>query len=267
MLHIHDYNTTEENTNLKRNKLQPLFNYAEVDLTGNPTLVDSPVGNGIQFTNDDHIGYKFNVSEPWPCPFDINQCFAGFTMSVWFKWEYVVSSYYRYYITLGDTFKVYRASDTTQSVISLRWNVDGQFTWFCGSEGNPGKWNLITWKINHTQTVCYLNGLKDYEKVKEMRDYPSYISNEIHFNKNLNAGNFSVGPLQLWAGGKSPVFILRLFKEGLTEHDDNWHSFITLPLFLDSNFGCCNELCICTDLNWPHNPVQTMFKIMFALLA
>ena len=151
--------------NLERPNLQPLFNQAEVNLTGNPTLVDSPVGNGIQLTNDGHVGYKFNVSEPWPCPFDINQCFAGFTMSVWFKWEYVVSSYYRFYILLGKTLRVYRPSGTTRNVIGLRWNVDGKFTWFYGSKGNPGKWNLITWKINHTHSVGYLNGLRDFEKI------------------------------------------------------------------------------------------------------
>ena len=166
--------------------------------------------------------YKFPVSQPWPCPFDMNQCLAGFTLSFWFKWDYIVSGYYRYYITLGDTSSVYRARDVTKNVVSLRWIADGIFSWFYGSKGKPGEWNLITWKVNHTHSVGYLNGLKRFEKPKKQFSGLSKIDNELHFNKNRNAGNFSVGPMQLWAGGKSPVFIWRLFQEGLGESDKNW---------------------------------------------
>ena len=79
----------------------------------------------------------------------------------------------------------------------------------------------------------YVNGLKTVQKLKETRNKPSDIKNEVYFNQNLNAGNFSVGPIQLWAGGKSPVFIWRLFQEGLNDYDENWELLSMWLLCLD----------------------------------
>ena len=220
-------NVTGGNFTLSKPYMLPNFIEAEVSVAGKPTIIASPVGNGIRFTNEDHIVYKFPVSEPWPCPFNITQCLTGFTMSFWFRWEYVISSYYRYYMTLGSTFSVYRPKTVTENTISMKWNADGKFSWYHGSFGNPGKWNLITWKVNRTHSVGYLNGLKWHiVRQRKTRNIPSDISNELHFNKNFNAGNFSVGPMQLWASGKSPVFIWRLFQEGLDDYNKKWLLFV-----------------------------------------
>ena len=202
---------------------RPLYNQAEINITGNPTTTICPVGNGIQFADEDHVVYKFPVSEPWPCPFDINNCSTGFTLSFWFKWDYIVRSYFRFYISLGDTFSLYRARAVTASVVSLKWKADGKFAWFYAARCYPNRWNLITWKVNHTHSVGYRNGLKIVERLKNPpKVLTSGITSELHLNKNLNAGNFSVGPMQLWAGGKSPVFIWRLFQEGLKDYGKNW---------------------------------------------
>ena len=219
MLHLANSNTTEGNISYTSG-CTPHLDHVEVMVIGNPRIVPSPVGNGIHFTDSDYVGYKILVSEPWPCPFDINQCQKGVTLSFWFRWEYVVSTYYRKYITLGNTFQVYRASGITNTMVSLRWNVDRKFSWYFSANPIPGEWNLVMWKVNDTHSVGYLNGLKRYTRLKETRSNPSDIVNELHINPHLNAGNFSVGQMQLWFGGKSPVFMWRLYQEGLPDYDD-----------------------------------------------
>ena len=187
-------------------------------VVGNPKIVLSPVGNGIHFTDSDNIGFKFFISESWPCPFDINQCPAGITLSFWFRWEYVISTFYKIYIALGNTFHVYRAPGNT--MVSLRWNVDREFSWYFSAHPVPGEWNLVMWMVNHTHNVGYLNGLKRYTQLKETKRNPSDIINELRINPNLNAGNFSLGQMLLWSGRKSPVFMWRLYQEGLRDYED-----------------------------------------------
>ena len=201
--------------------IQPLFNQTELTIIGNPIIVTSPVGKGIHIADDDNIVYKFPVSEPWPCPFDINQCLDGFTLSFWFRWSYVVSNYYRHYITLGKAFTVYRPPRRTDNLLQMRWNVDAEFSWYTSLQVIPGDWNLMMWIVNHTHNVGYLNGIKVTTRPKESRGFLSDISDEIHINTNGNAGGFAVGQMQLWAGRKSPVFMWRLFQEGLPDYDEN----------------------------------------------
>ena len=131
------------------------------------------------------------------------------------------------------TLWVYKASADTGNDISLRCNAGDKFSWYYGPKFNPDKWNLITWKVNNTHSVGYVNGLKTFQKLKVTGNMPSEIKNEVYFNPNLDAGNFSVGPLQLWASGKSPVFIWRLFPEGLNDYDENWELLSMWLLFWD----------------------------------
>ena len=203
--------------------LQPLFNEAEVITIGRTKVIDAPVGIGIRYTKRARTVYKFPVVEPWPCPFDISQCSSGLTLSLWFNWDYVVSSYYRYYINLGAGLSVYKASAQTKVVISLRWVSRHKESWYYGSEGAAGKWNLITWKLNNTHTVGYLNGFKKFEKTKRrLKRIPAgVIDNELHFNSRRNAGKFSVGPMHVWAGSKSPVYTWRMYQDGLNGHNEN----------------------------------------------
>ena len=218
LLHLPNSNLTDDNITLNLTDPRPLFNTAEVNITGKPTYTACPVGNGIHITDEDRIVYKFPVSEPWPCPFNINQCLTGFTLSFWFKWDYKAINNYIFYISLGTAFNVYRPP--ANNLTSLRWSADGEFTWYFGRVLQPDEWTLMTWKVNLTHSVGYINGFKMSENIKKMKSFPSDISNELHFNKNLNAGNFSVGPMQMWARGMSPVFIWRLYQEGLNEYDN-----------------------------------------------
>ena len=78
----------------------------------------------------------------------------------------------------------------------------------------------MMWMVNHTHSVGYLNGIKVQTRLKEKRVSLNDISDEIHINTNGNAGSFAVGQMRLWAGRKSPVFMWRLFHEGLSDYDE-----------------------------------------------
>ena len=202
--------------------LRPFFDHVEIITTGDPRIVSSPVGTGIRFAAEDRVSYKFPVSEPWLCPFYINQCPAGITLSFWFQCDSVVSNYYKYYITLGNTLLLYKQR-TNPSKVHLRWNVDNQFSWYSNVDIHPDQWHLITWIVNHTHNVVYKDGVKYRTRLKGPFDWsPERKGNTLHMNEYLNNGNFSVGPMQFWSGRKSPVFMWRLFQEGLRGYDDIW---------------------------------------------
>ena len=215
LLHLPNSNLTCGNITLTKSDLQPFFDHFNVILTGAPSIVASPVGNGIHLTTDDRAAYYFPVSEPWPCPFDITQCPSGITLSFWFRWDNLVSSYYRYFVSMGNTFLVYRQKNDLKPNLNLRWNVGKQFSWYNSINMKPGEWHLLTWMVNHTHSVGYRNGKKGKTRLKEISGRDEIKSNELNINRYLNTGNFSIGPIQVWSGRKSPVFIWRLFQEGM----------------------------------------------------
>ena len=221
LIHIPFSNLTKANASSNISDLQPHFNQFYAMISGNPTTISSPVGNGMCFTEEDHVVYKFPVSDPWPCPFYIKECPTGFTLSFWFRWEYVLSTYYRMYATFGNTLKIYRGPNVKNNRIDLRLNADQKFSWYFGVRLEPGKWNLVMWMVNDTHSVGYLNGLKQLTRKMDLKNKPSDITNEVLINPNFNAGNFSMGQMQIWSGRKSPVFIWRLYQEGLLDIDDN----------------------------------------------
>ena len=178
LLHVYHSNLTGGNIASNITDLKPLFDQVEVTLSGQPASIACPVGNGIHFTSADHFVCKFLVSEPWPCPFNINQCPSGFTLSFWFKWDFIAVTYEIYYISMGNAFSVYKPGGTG-NCISLRWNVAVHTSWYHCSKGNPCEWNLITWKANHTHSVGYLDGLKTSEQMKKTdKNFSNDISNE-----------------------------------------------------------------------------------------
>ena len=200
--------------------IQPFFKQTEMTVIGNPIIVTSPIGSGIHIVDNGKIIYKFFVSVPWPCPFDISRCPNGFTLSFWYRWEYVVSNYYSHYVTLGNTFTVNRPPNEPNDVMQMRWNVDRKFSWFTGLPVITGKWNLMMWMVNRTHNIGYVNVIKFETRLKEERRRLVNISDELHINTNRNAGSFTVGQMRFWAGHKSPVFMWRLFQEGLPDYDE-----------------------------------------------
>ena len=227
LLYITHSNITDGNISLATRDVRPLFDRSLVTITGSPEAVVSPVGPGIRLTKKDQIEYNFPVSKPWPCPFNIKQCSTGITLSLWFRWSYVVTAFQKRYVSLGRCFYLYRAERIKDNLIGLRWNDDRETanSWYGGFFVTPGKWTHITWVVNQTYAVWYRDGKKGSSRRKHnMPRLRCSVGKKLKFNAKLDKGDFSLGPIQLWAGRKSPVFIWRLFQEGLSEYSEDWLS-------------------------------------------
>ena len=222
LLYIPNSNLTVGSVDFNLTEPQPHFEQTEVTIQGNPEAVPSPVGNAIRFTDGDRVSYKLAISEPWPCPLNFSKCLTGVTLSFWFRWEFIVGDNYRHYITMGNTFRVYRRPRITSTMISMRWKIDSEYSWWAGANVVPREWNLVTWMVNRTHNVVYLNGLKHKTRSIKSKVILGGINNELYFNRNLKVGNFSLGQMKLWYGQKSPVFIWRIYQEGLLQNDDNY---------------------------------------------
>ena len=102
LISIPAINKSEANVTIGYRGRQPLFNRGEVIITGNPRVVQGPFGNAMSFTELDSVEYRFSVTQPFPCPFDILQCRNGFTMSFWIQLQNATVSLYREYMKLGN---------------------------------------------------------------------------------------------------------------------------------------------------------------------
>ena len=226
-MHIPNSNITEGKVKLSTTHLQSFYNEADVFITGNPTAVTSPIGNGTRLTPNDRVRYMFPVSAPWPCPFDINQCPNGVTLSIWFRWEYfVIILQQRRFVSLGNCMYLYRPNKVNNSLLSLRWVVNTRKLLYSGFSVTPGKWTHILWVVNTTHAVWYMNGLKGNIKAVLNKQLPRGLGRKLSFNEALDMGTFSIGALNMWAGRRSPVFMWRLYQEGLQNRDERWISNI-----------------------------------------
>ena len=221
LLRLPNSNLTEGNLSLSTPEFQPLYDQAEVSITGNPATVSSPVGNGILVTNENRIVYKVNVAQPWPCPFDFYQCTAGVTVGIWFWWDSMILRHKKKndILSLGSVFRFYKGHKNIDFIMRSNNNTG---SWFGMPKLAPGKWNLIMWMMNDTHFVYYVNGFKQKTKaIGPDRGIDTKATNEWRINQDLNAGNFSLGPVQVWSGRKSPVLMWRLFQQGLPNYDGN----------------------------------------------
>ena len=224
LLQIPNSNLTEGTINLNTSDLQPYFDQAEVTIIGNPTIAVAPLGNGLHVTTDDRVVYKFPVSKPWPCPFDIAECPTGITVSFWFRRNYVMTSTQKDFFRFGKVFRIYTPHGHKYSVISMRWFIEGNSYVYGYSRILSGKWNLVSWVINNTHTISYVNGVRKHIGQRNIDTWTVNvnINNELYVggaNRALRA-NFSVGSLRLWAGRMSPVYMWRQFQEGLPDQNE-----------------------------------------------
>ena len=219
-MHIPNSNLREGNVQLSTTSLQAFYNETEVVIAGNPTAVTSPVGNGTRLTPADRVRYMFPVSAPWPCPFDINQCPNGVTLSIWFRWDYfVIIPRLRRFISLGNYVYLYRPHKVYNNLLSLRWVVDTRHFLYSGFSVIPGQWTHILWMVNNTHIVWYRNGQKGKTTAVINRRLPRGLSRKLSLNEAFDMGTFFVGPINIWAGRRSPVFMWRLYQEGLRNRD------------------------------------------------
>ena len=87
---------------------------------------------------------------------------------------------------------------TVLNMIVIMRSVKNTGSWFGTTKLVPGKWNIVMWLMNDTHYVHYVNGIKT--QIKPIGPALAYYvdtqtDNEWRINQNLDAGNFSVGPI------------------------------------------------------------------------
>ena len=128
----------------------------------------------------------------------------------------------KYAISLGSGFRL--SKRPAYDDLFIMRSVKNTGSWFGKIKLVPGKWNLAMWMLNDTHYVHYLNGIKTQTKaIGPAMNRPVDIqsNNEWRINENLDAGNFSVGPIEIWFGRKSPVLMWRFYQQGLLDYDEN----------------------------------------------
>ena len=206
-------NKSEVNVTFGYRDHQPLLNRGDVTVTGNPSVVQGPFGNAISFTEFDMMLYRFDVTEPFPCPFDILRCQEGFTLSVWIQLKNATLDRHRSYLNLGNSIVIKKF--VVPYVVRL--NMFATNSRWYNEVRAAEEWIHIAvmWKI--TESVSYMNGQKMFIYSPRNTGTSVMLSNELWFSGDSNPGEFSMGNLQLWTGMKSPVFVWRLYQEGLLE--------------------------------------------------
>ena len=205
-------NKSEANITFGNHEIQPLFNKGDVVVTGSPIVVQGPFGNAISCTKLDSVVYRFDVVEPFPCPFDILQCRSGFTLGFWIYLNNATMGMYRNYLKMGTSIIV------KKNIIShlVRFNmIADNYIWY-NEVYVAGEWVHIAviWKL--TESLTYVNGQKMLKMPRHNSGVSGTMSKELQFSDS-NPGEFSIGNVQLWSGVKPPVFIWRLYQEGLVE--------------------------------------------------
>ena len=209
ILHTND---TSNNATLESHRLLPSIHYIEMEVSGHPRVVQSPVGPGIRCTADDHVVFRYPLSDPMPCPFDFTGCVEGLTLSLWFRGEQTTSTKYKSYIRIASVFNMYRAGLPNR--LDFRWHTHKKYRWWNSVTFPENEWVHVALICNSTHTVSYVNGGKRREWPRMSSSKPVAIGHEIKLD-DPKAGDYSVGRLDIWSGRASPVFIWRLYQESL----------------------------------------------------
>ena len=227
-------NKSEANITFGNHETQPLFNKGDVVVTGSPRVVQGPFGNAVSCTKLDRVVYRFDVVEPFPCPFDILQCRSGFTMSFLIHLKNATMGNYRNYLKMGNSIIVKK--NVIPHLVRFNMLADN-YKWY-NEVIVSGEWDHIAVIWKPTGSLSYVNGQKISKHARHYSGVSASVSKELQFSDS-NPGEFSIGKVQLWSGVKPPVFIWRLYQEGLVEawsvpsYQRFWYMFISgcLPFF------------------------------------
>ena len=153
-----------------------------------------------------------------PCPFNITECREGVTFSLWFRGEKTTSNMYKNYIMISNVFNMYRLP--MQSIMDFAWySHKGEYCWNRVSFPD-NQWVHVALIWDTTHTISYINGEKNMKKAMVSQSGSVVIGHEIRF-VDPRPGNYSVSGLSFWSGRASPVFIWRLYQEGLPSSSVN----------------------------------------------
>ena len=218
LLQILDLNGTSYETTLESRGLHPYISHNERIIVGNPRVVQSPVGYGIRCTVNDYIIFRYPLTDPMPCPFNILECLEGITLSLWFRGEKIGSTGWRSYFRTGGDFTVYGIPREPR--IDFNWYTHKGHRWWNGINFPWNEWAHLALIWNITHTVSYLNGEKYKERLRSPSTKSVVISNEIRL-AGSNPAHYSLSGLRFWSGRSSPVLIWRFYQEGLTASTKN----------------------------------------------
>ena len=210
MLPLHE---TSDNTDFEFPRLEPLIHHDNIVTVGNPSIIMSPVEDGIRCTVDDQVVYTFPITYPIPCPFDITECQDGFTLSLWIRDESGPLADYRNYMKIGDSFSLYKPSHHPQ--LAVRWNTHRAYTWYNSVPLSEDVWVHLAVAWTDTDTTSYIDGEMYQIYPRQTSEESVVIGQEIQLSADTNPGTFSIGKIEFWSGTASPSFIWWLYQEGL----------------------------------------------------
>ena len=211
-LQILHANGTHHNTTAEYSGLESSILHDEMVIFGNPMVVKSPVGTGIRCTAQDGVVIRYLLSDPLPCPFNITRCGVGLSFSMWFRGEKTTFTRYKNYIKMDNVFCVYRPGMSSQ--LRFRWNTHKEHSWYNSIMIPVNEWVHVVLIRNDSHTISYYNGGFRGARARETSGRSVVMTNEIKI-ADPRPGNYSVGRLAFWSRRVSPVFVWRLYQEGL----------------------------------------------------
>ena len=116
---------------------------------------------------------------------------------------------------MGSVFYVYRPGMSSQ--LRFRWNTHKEYSWFNSIMIPVNEWVHIVMIRNDSHIISYYNGGFHRVRVRETSWRSVVMTNEIKF-LDPRPGNYSVGRLAFWSKRVSPVFVWRLYEEGLPDN-------------------------------------------------
>ena len=133
-------------------------------------------------------------------------------MGFWIHMKNATMGMYRNYLKMGTSIIVKKY--VIPHLVRFNMFADN-YKWYNKADV-AGEWvNIaVIWKL--TESLTYVNGQKMSKMARHNSGVSGTMSKELQFSDS-NPGEFSIGNVQLWSGVKPPVFIWRLYLEGLVE--------------------------------------------------
>ena len=171
--------------------------------------------------------YDFNFDRLLPCPFNMSRCQKAVTSSLWFRWVDGFKDSYTTFIQIGSGFQLYKAPHPDKH-IQFRWVNYDSMTWYNLLTPVENEWHHLAAIWQATHTTMYIDGRKRYHMYPPDTRSMEPFNERVSFGSTSFPGEFSTTRMYVWSGAKSPVFIWRLYQDGLAEF---WNSSTSLQSF------------------------------------
>ena len=187
--------------------------------------------------------YDFNFDHLLPCPFNMSRCQKAVTLALWFRWVDGIKNRYTTFIQMGPGFRLYKAPHPDKK-IQFRWINYDSVTWYNLLYPAENEWHHLTALWRPTHTTVYMNGRKQHMFSPHTRPIQPF-NDRVSFGSTSSPGEFSTTRMYMWSGAKSPVFIWRLYQDGLAEFRNSSSSLLEFPDWHPWRYAVysCNHTC------------------------